>query len=789
MRYAGIPATGQFLARSLVVRAIGLLAAIAATSWIQSARGAEAWEVSQADLRFTVTLTNHPSHESAGYFVQLPDGGILPGPYPVTTVVVPEGNAKGAKPHVLDSYTLWHNKTDGLSLVFADPGRGAKTVDIYVSGNSKLRLWTPASGLTPSAILCAKPGKADLATARSLAHLGELKPPVLAVNKAGIHRAPFSIGGDESGRPRPASFYFLTHVVVNDPGPTWIAPFVLNGECEVRIDDKKLTPKKRIDKWGGTGAYFDLTKGLHRVEVFQSAPGSGPYASEGKTAGLMYLTWRPPNASMNELGGVRSDQVPMAGTSRMETRLLQTGEIVHSGGCRLERAVSRTGAPVACVQARPTYTFWFEDEAPLLVYDLRALTTGHPAGTQYLWELPGGTQVQGPVTQWIFPGFMDNQVTLSAKSGSAETRSSAMFFGFGGASTSMANPEHRKVFRDALTTMVKSYPSDSDPVASWNSALWNNLIRTTEEGQGYDLLLPLFKTRVDTLQKKLTPAQFAVLQDVFLDMYQQRQPKEALAMIDKLQITFGEAPQRDNLLIRKAEIYMYYLNDRDAASRGLAAFSERKGDIAEWARIRQGDLAFLAGDLNRATELYADVQKHARSQRNQIDQLVTQELLDNNSTATSKTKSKANDKTEDKAADALPYRDSNWRTGALRDVSNSENVAKLLEGGFMLEAHQALRDWEREFPLSKISGDLLLVEARYHMQLGDWQRARGMLEAYCREIDASSFLPEAARMLVTCVKQMKSPHQEVRDVVEKVAKRLKFHPVAKELEEFLSSGK
>jgi hypothetical protein len=764
---------------------------VAAMSWSQGARGAEAWEVSQAEFRFTVKLNDFPSHECAGYFVQLPDGGLLPGPCPVTTVVESGGKFNAAKPRVLESYTLWHNKTDGLSLVFADPGLDVETVDIYVTGSTKLKLWTPASGLTPSAILCSKPGKADLSTARGLARLGDQRPPVQTVNKAGIPRAPFSIGGDESGRPLPASFYFLTHVVVDDPGKFWIAPFTLNGACEVRIDDKKLTAKKRIDKWGGTGAYFDLTKGLHRVEVFQTAPGSGPYTAEGRTPGLMFLTWRPPNASMDELGGVRSDKTPMPGTSRMETRVLKAEEIVHSGGGLIQRVASRTGVPVACVQAEPIYSFWFDEESPLLVYEFRAVTTGQPAGTQYVWDMPGGSQVQGPVIQWIFPGFMESQVTLTAQSGAASTRSTATFFGFGGAPTSAANPEHRKAFRNALATMVKSYPSDSDPLASWNASLCNNLIRTTEEGQGYDLLLPLFKTRVDTLQKKLSPAQFTVLQDVFLDMHQQREPKDALQMIDKLQSSVGEASQRDNLLIRKAEIYMYYLNDRDAASRGLAAFAERKGDIAEWARIREGDLAFLAGDLNRATELYADVQKRARNQRNQIDQLVTQELLDNNPSATSKTKTKTKteDKTEDKTADVLPYRDSNWRAGALRDVSNSENVATLLTGGFMLEAHQALRDWEREFPLSKISGDLLLMEAKYHMKLGDWQRARVMLEAYCRAVDASSFLPESARMLVTCVKEMKSPCDEVRDVIEKVAKRLKYHPVAKELDEFLATGK
>ena len=72
------------------------------------------------------------------------------------------------------------------------------------------------------------------------------------------------------------------------------------------------------------------------------------------------------------------------------------------------------------------------------------------------------------------------------------------------------------------------------------------------------------------------------------------------------------------------------------------------------------------------------------------------------------------------------------------------------------------------------------------MKSGDWKRAKPMLEAYCREIDASSFLPEAAAMLITCVKQLKEPPDSIREIIEKVKGRLKYHPVAKELDAFLS---
>ena len=70
----------------------------------------------------------------------------------------------------------------------------------------------------------------------------------------------------------------------------------------------------------------------------------------------------------------------------------------------------------------------------------------------------------------------------------------------------------------------------------------------------------------------------------------------------------------------------------------------------------------------------------------------------------------------------------------------------------------------------------------------DYKRAQPMLEAYCREIDASSFLPEAATMLITCVQGAKEKPDSVRDVLTKVRDRLKYHPVAADLDKFLSGA-
>jgi len=755
---------------------------------------ADDWAIPEASIRFTLKLSQEPTHSEAGYFVNLPDGGILPGPAPLVTVVA-DGKA-------LEAYQLWHHPDNKLAVVFPDPGK-IKEVHLYVAGAAAPRLWTPELPLKPSAILCTDPTQAGLAAAKHLATRGPVGATIHARNRAGVPQAPLSIGGDHSGRPRPASFYQLSHVQSADPGKTWIAPFTIDGATEIYVDGQQLIPKKRIDKWGGTGMYFTLTEGLHRIEIFQTAPGTEPFSSHSRRGGLMYLTWRTPNATMKELGGVRSKKVPMPGTSRMETRVLNAKEIVRSGGGTLSGATTRDGGPVACIEIVPTHTFWFEGEEPLISYEMNALRAGHPRDTRYTWTFPGGSTVQRSTAFWLYPGFRENQVKLTSTSSAGTSESVQPFFGFATAKTSLNNPAHRQAFRAAMTDMLEAEFEGDDPVASWGPAHWNNLVRTTELGQGYSLLRNLFTQRLETTRQSLDPEQQTLLENVFLDMAQRRNPPEALIAIDQL-IASADEQRRNELLIRKAELLMYYLGEGEKAKAGLTRLAEEESEMAEWARIRLGDIAFLAGDLNEATQYYADVQNRTRQKRNAMPEApATPSPAEEPQPADVKEKGKRKGKDKGKTEENLPDDETgpapeetapppkpsaDWNATALLDVSNSENIDSMIEGGYLLEAQQALRQWEREFPLSKISGDFILVESRYFVALDDWLRVHALLKPYCKEVDASSFLPDAVRMLIQSVEKMNSPKEDIRDIVEKVQGSLKFHPVAEELDAFLSDA-
>ncbi len=725
---------------------------------------ADAWQVAEAPLRYKLDLGRKPTHASAGYFATLPDGGIIRAATPATTVVSDDGK-------VLPSYLLWHNSETGFSIVFADPGAGAKSVNVYVQPGAGARTWRPSTGLTPSAILSVFPGRDTPPAAQTLANLGRVEAAVHYGENFGYAKAPFSIGGDLTGRPKPAAFYLLSHVEAPVAGNYWIAPFIHGGQCEVLVDGNKITPKEKSKLWGGTGASVELTKGLHRIEVLQTAPGTGPYSTDPKGGGLMYLTWHPPK---EEIKGA-------------ESRILKPSEIARSGSCILTGVEAHDGSPVAAAKVTPGLTYWFENEDPLLIYEFGALTSGHPPGTTVSWTFSEGGAIEGAKIRWIVPGFREGKARLTVKSGQNVSTCIVPFFGFSTQKTSLENSGHREAFRDVLADMLAAFPRNPDPVATWGDAWWNNLIRTVEGGEGEKLLGRLFTDHFEAARKKLAPAQLFVLEDVFLDVILRDHPDENFKWLQRFFAGTTDAARQNDLRFREGELHMYYLNDRKKAEGIFTVLASLRSELGERAKIRLGDLALLSGDLNKATSYYADVQNRARTARNAAPaptgSLITKQLLDGSPAKPVPVTPMATGQPPQKTGAATDQ-----KGGALQEVSLSENVRTLTGNGFLLEARQALLAWENEFPLSKISGDYILRESGIYIKMDDWKRAQPMLEAYCREIDASSYLPEAISMLIYCVQVSKAQPASIRDIVETVKGRLKYHPVAGQLDKFLSTA-
>ena len=108
-------------------------------------------------------------------------------------------------------------------------------------------------------------------------------------------------------------------------------------------------------------------------------------------------------------------------------------------------------------------------------------------------------------------------------------------------------------------------------------------------------------------------------------------PKDAIKWLEKFYAATPDIERKNELKLRNAETQMFYLGERKTATELLTGLSNLNGDIGERAKVRLGDIAFMEGDLNKATSYYADLQNRARAQRNAAPALpgglVTNQLL------------------------------------------------------------------------------------------------------------------------------------------------------------------
>jgi len=249
------------------------------------------------------------------------------------------------------------------------------------------------------------------------------------------------------------------------------------------------------------------------------------------------------------------------------------------------------------------------------------------------------------------------------------------------------------------------------------------------------------------------------------------------------------------LKLKKAEILMCYLDDMEGARRVITPLLRDAGEGGEWAKIRMGDLEFLSGNLNEATQRYGDVQSRSKAVSEEVISATLSSLTPESKKRLAKMKEPAvqvmgkelssvkaeRNRNRDKVKMPnmyIPMKEPStvpaWKLAAIRDVAASENITMLIDQEFYLEAYRALRLWERSFPMSKISGDYILREAQFYIALQDYKRARRILSAYCEQIDVSNFLPEAMDMIRNCMIEMKEPDSAIEKYEKEIMKRTVF---------------
>lgn len=747
------------------------------TGFMFSACGVEIsgdWAVKDASVRFVVELVNEPSHPNAGYFVFIQDGGMLPGTFPEPVVVDEKGNA-------LKSGVLWHCKDTGCGLVFESSKANEKVV-IYFRSGKKLNLWTPQSGLTPSAIFCEINETRDREDAMKLGTLGTVGPNVRCSNQAWKTAAlrgksiPMAMW---EGRAGGSAMYMLAHIQVTEPGSTWIAPQARSGNMEIAVDGKMLKLTKKNEKVGGLGAMVDLSEGLHKVELY------GYSVDRNKASGPMMFSWRTPKTTIDDLGGPRAKDIRYPGTSMNESVLIDEKHVVKSGQCRVRDIQARTG-PVAAFDVQPGSLFLFPEEEELIVYGFKAWTKSNPADTRYSWRIETTPDVSadGAEIKWLLRGGKYTQVTLTAEAAGKKASARSIFYAHTSESSSLDDDNTRQAFKQACYTMLSAYPDKVDPVAQWDGTMWNNFFRVLDLKGANTLLEYIVTQRWNYFKKKLDPDRKDVLQDIVLFSMGPRKPKEAIKLASNFSEEVFPSPRSVVLKLKQAEILMYYLDDLEGARKIITPLINTSGDGGEWAKIRMGDLEFLSRNINAATQRYGDVQSRSKAEAQEVHATRLRALPEGPRKVRDLIPTQ---KKTDKGGKGDPAEEKNrfipmvaprdvpaWKLAAIREVAATENVDMLISQGFYLEAFRALELWERAFPMAKITGDYILREAKLYMQVEDYKRARKLLTAYCEQVDVSNFLPEAMQMIKECMYAMKEPDAVIEKLEKEIKKRTVF---------------
>ncbi len=728
---------------------------------------ADEWRIPGATIRFELRVHARPSATSAGYFVTLPDGGLLPTNHPTPHVFTADGRS-------VASYVMWHHAESELAIVFAEAS-GTRQFHVYIEPASRYRLWTPDSDLTPSVIKAVDPTRSGLGAARTLRRMGSVGSLVHYTNHRGVSRAPLSVGLDPSGRPRPAAFYVLAHVQSRDPGWTWIVLGVISGESEVYVNGSRLNPRRQSDRPGGTGDFAEIRAGPNRIEMLHSAPGDTPFET-----GLLWMAWRTPNATESELGGPRED----GRGPQLDARVINQHEILRSGSCVLTGARTRTGAPVALLRHEPAKVFWFEDETPLLVYAFSAVTEHHSPDTTYRWRLPDGVAVEGASMWWIFPGKTEQRVELQAENAQGRTRTQYRFFTHSTRTTRLGDAVDRRDFRRALWQMVQAFPERHPAISRWDQAYWRNLLRTAEPGRGYPLYRDLFERQSAALARALTTDEVHALQDVFLDTAARLDARDALAWVQRFRQDTPGGLRRNELTLRAGEIFLHYLDDADRAVAIFESFHRQDDVVGLAARVQLGDAALMADDLNEAVEHLAAAQQRARVWRNQPAQAARGRPAAGDAAGRMEQLLQQMGRT----VVGVGSSQQDWRLHAMLDATAAETVRSLLAQRYYPEAREALRLWMLSAPISRVSADQLIVEAIWWSAIDDHHRAANLLRAFCETVEASPYLPEAAILALRAMAAADWTDEQQKAFGDRMRRKLEFHPVAERIDRFLETG-
>jgi len=662
------------------------------------------WVVSSATHRVRVEIVEPPSKPEAGVVAIVPDGGLMPGPAVRVEAREDSGRALAAG-------VIWHNPREGVGVVFEVPQGQNRRVDLYFQAAPKAESFEGAvRHLKPSLLMYTAPAGASPSLADA-EKIGRESPPGRHARMAQV-----SILGQAENRLGPDDNYaswYHGYLDIEKPGRYWLCS-VFDEGCEVRLDGRTIIKttgrhRRRESAKGEFGEWVQLDRGLHSVEYLH-------YEMDGPQEA--HLCWRPPGTT----DGVLPVTIPASVWLRSGTAKVRSGSL-------------RDGNPLALWEVEPIAYVWTA-EKPVNIFGFRALLPDPlPAGVRLEWTFDGRATSSHPSPLWFWEDEDPHPVALQVTLGRATTVATRQVeLPWYPRRLSMDSAADRQLVRDAFEHRLRAGPANRRPCADWSANLWATLHEALERfGPAPVAELIITRSRPDLLRQ---PAERRWrIEDVYVEALRRTNALAALSWMEQAGREETHGSRRVHWMLERVRVLAFDLDRLDEA-RALARDAGAlplDPEMAVRVAVAAGDVERLAQNREAAARAYAVAQDRYRALQKTAAQIATvRREAETNRSLTARL-------------------GGDWRIAAVREGQNLVTVENLIRQSAWDEAWEVLRQWEIEFPLSRLDGDQPLAEAAFWMGVGDTVRALRILRAYRQLVDMNSQLWRAIEMERQCL--------------------------------------
>ena len=204
-----------------------------------------------------------------------------------------------------------------------------------------------------------------------------------------------------------------------------------------------------------------------------------------------------------------------------------------------------------------------------------------------------------------------------------------------------------------------------------------------------------------------------------------KEPERALKIYAAL---VADAPTKldaARIQMERIEIVLHKLKSPEKAlDLARAILRTRSGLEDRIAAVKIGDVYRAQGDFEKAEAAYRDAQK-------------------------------------------ITYAEMDRRVVAVRQGGYLETVWSHIQSGELRAAREGLVTWEIEHPIGKLSGDLILMTARYFDKIGEPDRALAELETLVKLNPLTPYLPDVTLLMARAHRKLGNP-DKARELIQKV---------------------